>query len=1191
MAIMTSRRIVSLLAATLVVAAPFAHTVAPQGPPADLVLLDARILTVDAAFRTATALAVRNGRFVAVGSNDDVRRHIGGTTQVIEGRGRTVVPGFIDTHVHALDVARAEATQPFVNLRSIKDVQDWVRKEAPGRPSGSWIWTPRAFPTRLREHRFPNRQELDAAAPDHPVVVDAAYAFSLNTAALRAAGITRDTPNPPGGAIVRDAAGEPTGLLRNAGGLLARFRPAAEEIPLDTLERVHRQYLAAGITSVIERGATLQGFDTYRRLRDAGRLRVRATVTVRVPDATDPAAVERFVQGLPFAFGEGDEWLKAGPLKIVADGGILIGTSFMRKPFGRGGRELYAIDNPADRGFLTLTPEQIAAAIAVIHRRGWQMVAHVTGDAGVDVVLDGIEAAQRLAPGPRNDDRRHTVIHGYFAHQESASRAARLGVLVDTQPAWHYKDGEALAAALGADRLAHFIGLKTLRQAGVEVAINTDHMFGLDSNDAMNPFNPLLTIYSATTRRTESGRVLGGDEAVTRQQALRMMTSAAARFSFDEQHRGSIEPGKLGDFVVLDDHFLTVPAERLRTMGVDLTVVGGRVAFDAGRQTAQAGDPPGEWRSYGRDAGGTRYAPLAQITRDNVGRLAQAWVYHHGERLPEPGREGPAFESTPLVVGDFLYFTSPAGRVIALDPETGAERWTFDPRLARPAGAARHRGVAYWEGGGDRRIFVGTLDGRLVALDALTGKPKPGFGENGEIRFAPDLSLRSPPAVFKDLVITGAAAPEFPGTGPPGDVRAFDARTGRQVWQFHTVPRAGEPGNETWAKDSWRGRTGANVWSMIAVDDNRGLVFLPIGSASYDFYGGDRHGQNLYANSVVALDATSGRLRWHFQTVHHDLWDYDLPAQPVLVTVRHEGRAVDAVAQIGKTGFVYLLDRETGRPLFPIEERAVPASSVPGEAAWPTQPFPAKPPPLARIAPLTRDDLSTVTPEARTACAALFDRVVSGGMFTPPGEKLTLVFPGNLGGGTWSGAAFEPASGFLFVSVNELGAVGEMRKANGPIAYRRGSDLPRGEYARFWDERRWPCQKPPWGTLTAVNLHDGSIAWRVPLGIVDALAARGVTGTGAPNLGGAIVTAGGLVFIAGTNDRRFRAFDSRTGATLWETMLPASGHATPITYLGPRSGKQFVAIAAGGGGYLSATSADALVAFSLPAQDKRPPDR
>ena len=569
----------------IILIAAFVPILSPQDAPrpADLVLLDGRVLTVDDQFRTVTALAIRDGRFVAVGSNEDVRAYIGNATRLVDGRGRTVIPGLIDTHVHALDVAAAESSQPFRNLRSISELQDWIRREVERRGRGAWIWTPRVFPTRLRERRFPTRTELDAVAPHHPVVVDAAYAFSANTAALQAAGINRNSADPPGGAIVKDSAGEPTGLLRNVGDLLARFRPAVARVPLETLEQVHRQYLTVGITSVIERGATLEGYQTYDEMKRAGRLRVRATVTVRIPRADDPAAVERFIQGLPFRFADGDDWLKVGPLKIVADGGILIGTSFMRDPYGQGARQLYAVDDPSYRGFLTLTPEQIASAVAIGHRLGWQVVAHVTGDAGVDVVLDAIEAAQRQTPttgDSRPGDRRHTLIHAYFVDAKTAARAARLGVLVDTQPAWYFKDADALSPAVGSDRVARFIGLRTWRQAGVEVAINTDHMFGLDPDDAMNPFNPFLTMYAATTRRTESGRVVSGTEAVSRKEALSMMTRAAARFSFDEANRGSIEVGKVGDVVVLDDHLLTCPDQRLRSIRAELTVIGGRVVYE-----------------------------------------------------------------------------------------------------------------------------------------------------------------------------------------------------------------------------------------------------------------------------------------------------------------------------------------------------------------------------------------------------------------------------------------------------------------------------------------------------------------------------------------------------------------------------------------------------------------------------------
>jgi predicted amidohydrolase YtcJ len=548
------------------------------GEPADLVVLNAKILTVDERFREAQALAVRDGRFVAVGSTAEVRARIDGATRVIDGGGRTVIPGLIDSHVHALGVAAAEASQPFQSLRSIGELQDWIRAKAGRVPRDTWIWTPRVYPPRLSERRFPTRQELDEAAPHHPVAVDGAYALSLNSLALRAAGVTRASADPPGGAIVKDARGEPTGLLRNVGSMLARFQPREETVPpLDMLGRVHRQYISTGITSVIERSATVEGYRAYEALQRAGRLDVRATVTLRIPHPEDAAQVERFIAGLPFKFGSGDGWLKVGPLKIFVDGGILLGTAFMREPYGAGARDLYAIDDPTYRGFLTLTPEQIRSAIATGHRHGWQMVAHVTGDAGVDAVLDAFAAAQAQLP---SKDLRDTLIHAYFVHPESAARAARLGVLVDTQPAWYYNDADALAAGLGRERLAHFIGLRTLRQAGVDVAINTDHMFGLDRDEALNPFNPFLTMYAATTRRTQSGAIVSGDEAVTREEALRMMTSAAARFSFDEKTRGSIEVGKFADFVLLDTDIMTCPPDRLRAIQSEMTVIGGRVAYE-----------------------------------------------------------------------------------------------------------------------------------------------------------------------------------------------------------------------------------------------------------------------------------------------------------------------------------------------------------------------------------------------------------------------------------------------------------------------------------------------------------------------------------------------------------------------------------------------------------------------------------
>ena len=584
---MTNRFRRSLITSACVSLLVVAHANVPrasarqsQPDAADLIVINAKVITMDARSTVAQAVAIRGGRFVAVGSNEEVKRIANGSTQVIDARSHAVIPGLIDSHVHALGVASAEMTQPFRNLTSIADIQQWVRQRASSVKPGTWIWSPRVFPTRIKERRFPTKAELDAAAPGNPVVVDGAYALMVNSAALQAASIGPDTPNPPGGAIVRDATGQATGLLRNVGALLSEYQAEERdenEPSLDALARVHQAYAQAGITSIGERGASLDGYHTYEALRRAGRLTLRATVTIRIPDPKTRESVERFVTTLPVAPRSGDEWLKPGPLKIIADGGILAGTSFMREPYPPSARDLYGIDDPEYRGFLTLTRGQIADAVEIGHAHGWQMAAHVTGNAGVDAVLDAFEAAQARHPAP---DRRHTLIHAYFADAATAKRAAQLGVLVDTQPAWYYKDADALAPALGTDRLAHFIGLRTWLDGGAHAAINTDHMFGLDPDTAMNPFNPFLTMATAVTRRTEGGQVIGEGERISREEALRLMTIDAARLSFDEQRTGSIEVGKLGDLAILSDDILTCSEDRIRSIRALMTIVGGRVIHD-----------------------------------------------------------------------------------------------------------------------------------------------------------------------------------------------------------------------------------------------------------------------------------------------------------------------------------------------------------------------------------------------------------------------------------------------------------------------------------------------------------------------------------------------------------------------------------------------------------------------------------
>jgi len=609
-----------------------------------------------------------------------------------------------------------------------------------------------------------------------------------------------------------------------------------------------------------------------------------------------------------------------------------------------------------------------------------------------------------------------------------------------------------------------------------------------------------------------------------------------------------------------------------------------------------------EWPSWGGDPGGSKYSSLKEINRENVTRLRQAWIFHTGD--VSDGKRWPtrsAFEATPLVVDGVMYVTTPFSRVIALDPETGKELWSFDPHLDRTESASLfiNRGTAYWSDGSQKRIFLGTMDGGLFSLIAETGKPDPAFGTGGWVDLRKGVAeqyawrrygMTSPPAIYKNLVICGSLVPDAEPHGPPGDVRAFDARTGKLVWTFHTVARPGEFGHDTWGEGAWVKRGGTNVWAPISVDTERGIVFLPVTSPATDFYGGDRDGKGLFGDSLLALDAATGKRVWHFQTVHHDLWDYDLPAQPVLVKVVKDGKPLDAVAQVTKTGFTFVFDRATGKPVFPIEEVHVPASQVPEEKAWPTQPRPVLPPPFARQKMLY-EELTTVTKASRAYCSKLlFGGATLGAMFTPIGPTPTVLFPGTNGGANWGGASFDPETHTLYVNSMDVGMLYHMVKTP-PLSqapYRaQGSG---STNSRFWDEDLNPCQQPPWGFLTAINLDSGNFRWRSVLGVVDKLIDQGfMRPTGAPNIGGSLVTAGGLIFIGATNDSRFRAFNKDNGAELWVTRLPASGHATPITFRGRTSGRQFVVIAAGGGNKYSQTFSDSLVAYALPAGESDAP--
>src|SRR5580658_177994 len=646
-------------------------------------------------------------------------------------------------------------------------------------------------------------------------------------------------------------------------------------------------------------------------------------------------------------------------------------------------------------------------------------------------------------------------------------------------------------------------------------------------------------------------------------------------------------------------------------------------ALCAGLQiaSAQSANPAGatknDWAYYGHDAGGTRYSPLTQINRENVAMLQVAWTFHTGDISDGSGRpKRSGLETTPILVDGVLYLTSPFNRVFAVNPETGKQLWVYDPMIdvaGSYGDGLINRGVATWldptRARGKRcrrRIFEATLDARLIALDSAAGDPCMDFGNRGQIslrdvaRYIPgEYHMTSPPAVIDDMVVVGSAIDDNARVDmPSGVVRAFDARTGALRWKWEPLP----PNNADSAKPSasananatkvWR--TGAaNAWSIMVVDPERDLIFVPTGSASPDYYGGMRVGDNKWANSIVALRAKSGELAWGFQLVHHDLWDYDTAAPPLLATLQHDGKTVPVVIQGNKTGFLYVLNRDTGVPVFPVEERPVPQSDVPGEVTSLTQPFPLAPPALVPQK-LSPDDAWGITPEDRDFCRERIKNLRNDGLFTPPSLQGTLSVPGNVGGMNWSGYAYDPQHTLLVVNTNNLPArMGliprdkywdEVDKNTEDADYTEQSGGPYGLFRTFIVAKahHFPCIPPPWGTLTAVDMTAGTIRWQVPLGSL--APGNPAIPLGAPSLGGPIVTAGGLIFIAGTIiDPALRAFDVETGKELWKAQLPTPGGATPMTYQTKNTGKQFVVIAAGGHkGTTEEPQNDSIVAFTLP---------
>ncbi len=595
-----------------------------------------------------------------------------------------------------------------------------------------------------------------------------------------------------------------------------------------------------------------------------------------------------------------------------------------------------------------------------------------------------------------------------------------------------------------------------------------------------------------------------------------------------------------------------------------------------------------------------RHSPLKQITPVNVDRLALAWTFHMrpvsldvaaaNPQVATSERSRPdsryiGSEMTPLVVNGLMILATPYRRVVALDATSGRQVWAYD-FFGKDAPATR--GISYWPGSRAEkpRVIVSTRNGNLVALDVATGEPIKSFGTGGTIKLkTPDVlngfpsayfGFSSPVLVLGNVIVAGSRVQEAPTLGAAGDVRAFDVRTGKHLWTFHTIPQPGEAGFGTWEGDSWKRRSGVNVWTTIIGDEKRGIVYLPVAAPTFDRWGADRHGQNLFSDSIVAVNVKTGKYLWHFQTVHHDIWDLDLPSA-TLIAVKQAGKIIPAIAVMNKTAILFMLDRVTGQPLYEVREVPVPTDTdIPGEKPWPTQPISVTPP-LAKVI-YEQGDVANVTPELKSYCEKLIadKHVVASKLFQPlRTDSAVASFPGSLGGIDWGGAAFDPGRGLLVANTNNLAALPTM------VSRPDGSYSMKDGYLYFWNPKtRQPCNAPPWGQFSAVDVNTGKIKWQVPLGVSDDLPIDR-RNTGRVNLGNPMVTAGGLAFVGATDDSRFRAFETETGNLRWEAMLPATASSGPVSYRG-KDGRQYIAIVATGGNNAGVpASADYVMAFAL----------